>query len=1036
MSLRLVLISVLSCLGIVCGAGAGLQPEDVRALTHISGGLVAFPRATADDGRLAQAMAGGAGFIAHLTASDNTMVSKLRDAAETGGLLGRSVYVEQGDAKSLPFASRLVDLLVVTDLRDADLTPELRLEFLRVVAPGRGVVLAGRAAGGPGLTESAVKAWVKDVPGAFVTNSSSGVWAVMKPVLPAGSEPWAHRCHGADNVQVSNDTTFVPPFLPQWWALPRQEGFWGTTVVSGNGRMYTVRGSRWSKESVLLTARSLTSGLVLWQRTLGQTNSTAKLPHGGYVPGRACTVVAGDMLCMIDADSVAVLDGETGSECRRIKGPRQGGQVKWMAVSSNMVAMLAGDPDVMQPISYQTVAANPVGRSLAVYDFSTGKELWSDSLPGDVDERVPAIRGGQLYYLAQGVGVVARELATGREIWRNAEASIQTNFVTPDQKKIGALLGSQPVIVALEDVLVMRTPWAKELITLARNDGKLLWRRKSGLSYRGLQSLPLGGLWIGDGSTLDLKTGEKAAGPKFMSSGCGPTTSVPGYMISCFGAVSEIKSGKPIRLADIKSPCDVGSLVSEGVMVTFPSECACAFEVKSYRALVAAGDVKVHELPVLKDRLTVSAEKAPASMALTGADWPTYRHDPERSGACSAVLSEQAKVLWHFKANGSIPYRNTWNPASGPRLAADFVATDAVAGGGNVYFASHDGVIHCVKADTGKELWKFPTASMMFAPPTLWEGRVFAGGGDGRVYCLDAGTGELLWRLLVAPSERRVFWLGHLISTWPVTGGVVVRDGVGYAVAGYQADGGVYACAFDAKTGAVVWEKHDAGSGNGNPAKAMVNGGGVAVAGDKLCLAGWSSGMFDLKTGNWSAGGGSAFGREVGYLCNQWVIRGGRRLTELERDIESPINGQFQPDVPGVTSLPVWDPELVLFASAKKDGGLVALPSDKYTAGKADGRFRTAVPPAKPVQLEDLKVWSTPPGLIASFGMSSNMAVAAFVDMKKSHRLAAFKRADGAQAWSVDLPEQPAMNKLAIDRDGRVLVSLCDGSVICVGAEK
>ena len=52
-------------------------------------------------------------------------MARIRDAAEAEGTLGRSLYVETSGA-TLPFADRLVDLLVVSDLCDADLTPELR----------------------------------------------------------------------------------------------------------------------------------------------------------------------------------------------------------------------------------------------------------------------------------------------------------------------------------------------------------------------------------------------------------------------------------------------------------------------------------------------------------------------------------------------------------------------------------------------------------------------------------------------------------------------------------------------------------------------------------------------------------------------------------------------------------------------------------------------------------------------------------------------------------------------------------------------
>ena len=67
-----------------------------------------------------------------------------------------------------------------------------------------------------------------------------------------------------------------------------------------------------------------------------------------------------------------------------------------------------------------------------------------------------------------------------------------------------------------------------------------------------------------------------------------------------------------------------------------------------------------------------------------------------------------------------------------------------------------------------------------------------------------------------------------------------------------------------------------------------------------------------------------------------------------------------------------------------------------------------------------------------SFALAKDQAVVAYTD-GKSYKLGGYLRANGKKAWTVDLPEQPAMNRLALDRNGRVLVSLCDGSVVCVG---
>ena len=49
-------------------------------------------------------------------------------------------------------------------------------------------------------------------------------------------------------------------------------------------------------------------------------------------------------------------------------------------------------------------------------------------------------------------------------------------------------------------------------------------------------------------------------------------------------------------------------------------------------------------------------------------------------------------------------------------------------------------------------------------------------------------------------------------------------------------------------------------------------------------------------------------------------------------------------------------------------------------------------------------------------------------------QVSALEAVTGARRWSVDLPAAPALESLALDRDGKALVGLQDGSVVCVGA--
>jgi len=47
--------------------------------------------------------------------------------------------------------------------------------------------------------------------------------------------------------------------------------------------------------------------------------------------------------------------------------------------------------------------------------------------------------------------------------------------------------------------------------------------------------------------------------------------------------------------------------------------------------------------------------------------------------------------------------------------------------------------------------------------------------------------------------------------------------------------------------------------------------------------------------------------------------------------------------------------------------------------------------------------------------------------------VAAHSRADGKVLWKVDLPAEPRLGGLAIDRDGRIIFALTDGAILCVG---
>ena len=1047
------------------GMLAGMTVDDVIKNTGLAGGLCSFPRAVNADEPLVFELAKRPTFIVHILAEDSKLVTSYRARAEAEGLLGRSFYVEQGKATPLPFADRLVDLLIVSDLCDADLTPELRNAWLRGLAPRRGAALVGCGKESAGkLSQEALKAWIKDLPLAKVTADDSGVWALLKTELPAGSDEWTHRCHSSDNTQVSNDSTLKHPFLSQWWGLPRREGFWGTTVVADNGRMFSIGSSRQINEQVFLTARSLTNGIVLWHRLLQQAPHADKIPLDGYIPGRSCMVVSGNSLFLVYKDGVLHLNAETGTEQGRIAGPKPGGQVKWIACSGSLLSILAGDADVVTTKFCQVVSGNPTGRELAVYDTVANKELWHETLAGDTDERLIVVRDNQLYSMVQGVGMVCRDVPSGKIVWTNPDADLQTEFRTPETKSMNIVHFSQPGLVAFDNTLLLKAKWAKQTVALSRTNGSLLWKNANAdKSQLMIQGCEVNGLWVGGGAPLDLQTGKpalldlKTAKPTsrqtFIKSGCGVTTSTPGYLITCFGAVLDIKSGMKVRSEDIKAPCDTGTIVAEGMMVTMPGQCGCSFEVKGYRVLTSAGAIQPHTAPNWNERLTVLDPAEPEPLAITEADWPTYRRDAQRSASSHAsVGGGKPRILWQWKPAGATPFQAQWPADAGNRLTADFMATAPVTVANYVFFGSHDGTVHCVMAADGKEVWSFPTGGMLFSPPTIWNGRVLVGGGDGRIYCLNATTGRCLWKLLAAPIDRRVFWYGHLVSTWPVVPGVVVQDDVAYAVAGYQKDSGIHAYAIEPKTGHVLWEKDDAGmGGKSGLAGAYSCSGDIAVGSGKLwlCSSTASPGSFDLKTGETLKNGKSVtFGSDIGVLNGKWVIQGGRRFSETQETLVKPLQGSnfiaWSAETPstsipigGTTCLPAWDTDISVIEGRK--GRLTAVPTARllewFQEMNAPAKLPKDTPQKKSSDWSDFKLWATEEMIPVAFAMAKDQMVTAYgkqIGNGQSFKVSGFNRTDGSMAWSIDLPEQPVMNRLALDRNGRVLVALCDGSIICL----
>lgn len=784
---------------------AATLAREVLDIAGVKGGLIVHCGCA--DGKLTAALRAGEAYLVHGLARDAASVDRARRHVQSLGLYG-SVAVERLDGPRLPYVDNLVNLLVAEDLGELPVD-----EVLRVLAPG-GVACIRR----------------------------EGKWTrTVKPRLAI--DDWTHALYDASNNAVSRDAVVGPPHHLQWVAEPRNARHHETlssvsVAVSAGGRLFSILDEGPTASVLLpaqwrLVARDAFNGVLLWKRPLATWQPHLWGAQDGPPELSRRLVAQGDRVYVtLGLDSpVAALDAATGQTVATYEGTQRTEEILCADGVLYLVVGRAAEKTMEKPSGTKpaAVARTSRGKTVMAVDAATGRAMWKradvDVLPMSL-----AVGGGRVFWLASDA-VVSVDAKTGANGWRAERkvAAARPHWSAPTlvvQGDVVLCADRRPTPVPdLDESTGRPMPrWlaegggAGDLVAYSARTGQPLWTARCGESYHTPIDVFVheGLVWLGQSRArqgpdytagLDLLTGqiqrrispEKAFATTMPHHRCYRDRATARWLVTGRTGVEliDLKTGEAFRHHWVRGSCQFGVIPANGLLYAPPHACACYIEAK-LTGLNCLAPKRGSRVEGPESRVGGRLQRGPAfssaldsrPSALGSSDWPTYRHDPARSGRASAPISAELKCAWQASPGG--------------RLSSPVIAE------GRALVASVDAhTIHAFDALRGQPLWQYTAGGRIDSPPTVAQGWVVSGAVDGWLYCLRAADGQLAWRFPAAPEERRLVAFGQIESAWPVHGSVLVREGAVYAAAGRSSylDGGIRLVRLDLATGRKLAER-------------------------------------------------------------------------------------------------------------------------------------------------------------------------------------------------------------------------------------
>jgi len=908
--------------------------------------------------------------------SDPAKSRALKEAAEKAKFLGSRIFSVTGSFQSLKLADNIADAVIVNE------AGPLKKEILRVLHPRASAWREGKK--------------------------------ILTKAVPDGIDEWTHPYHGPDNNPNSRDQLVKGRFRTQFIAEPKFSPMPEQTVIGG-GRIYKAMGNiahKANQNPMLNTLLCVNAynGVILWKRDLPK----------GFMIHRNTMIATDDGLLMGDAQSCKLFDGVNGKIRGEITIPpdiTDGQTWKWMAKRGDTLFALVGNPEVMvetQKSIRRGLGHWPwgmwkghdykdprtsfgYGRTLLAYDLKAKKIKWHYRDDEFLDARAVCMNDDFIYCFSSEHFLLCIDKSTGKLAWRNTDGDLlkAVGKNGPAQHYITGY-ATTSYMKCSNDYLFFAGPQREKMVVASAKDGNLAWTYPRGNLQLVLRD---DGVWAAGaqnsdgGVKLDYATGKVLSQIPARRACTRATGSADSIFFRASGGTVRIltETNTSRHIAPMRPPCQDGVLISNGQLYWGPWMCGCQLSLYGNISLapVPADSQPPSPDEIYRNALTVFSGKAGGKRG----DVP---------GDSAPPIPGKPSLAWSRQ------------------LGSGDLLTAPVTGGGRVFVADRNGVVQSF--DTGGHLiWKNYADGAVYFSPVLSDGRLFVGSGDGKVYAFSGETGELLWTFRVGPGTRLIPVFGKLISSWPLSGGVVVdRDtDTLYAAGGITHYDGTFVVALDAASGKLKASNTTSGTLSSEVDSGISLQGRLRISDGELQFLGggvYETARYDLKS----------------LAC----------LNSPKVGITSQFRTAFYPYYPDygkyVSLEYTCDDGSVLCHDSNYAGYLYS--PLRLEEPSADGTPRVRKDAAREflrrrgkATLPRTRWRDQNQRRFTAFHVSGNSLLATGHpdDKPQEPFLLALNIKDGKDIWKERLPSVAVKDGIAMDRAGRIFVALENGQLLC-----